>query len=60
MGLVQVKLNHAIGILSKLRHNTNLKVLKILSFTVSDVIVNLQSGAQLWHQANKKVETKYR
>ena len=39
---------------------TNLKILKILSFTVSDVNVNLQSGAQLWHQANKKVETKYR
>ena len=45
-----------IGILSKLRHNTNLKTLKIVyhSFFVS----YLQYGAQLWGQSNKESQNK--
>ena len=53
---VEVKLNHGIGISSKLRHNTNLKTLKIVyhSLFASD----LRYGAQPWGQANKESQNK--
>ena len=73
MAHVQVKLNCETGTLSKLRHNTNLKLLKIHSVFVSYfyfqmlviescidifVISYLQHGAQLWGQANKESQNK--
>ena len=53
---VQVKLNRGIGILSKLRHNTNLKTLKIVYHSL--FASYLQYGAQLWGQANKESQNK--
>ena len=43
---VQVKLNHGIGILKKLRHNANLKTLKVVYHSL--FASYLQYGAQLW------------
>ena len=56
MAHVQVKLNHGIGILSKLRNNTNLKALKIVYHSLFTSY--LQYGAQLWGQANKESQNK--
>ena len=54
---VQGKLNRGVGILSKLRHNTNLKTLKIvLSFTFC-IIYSIWCQA-LWGQANKESQNK--
>ena len=53
---VQVNLNRGIGILSKLRHNTNLKTLKIVYHSL--FASYLQYGAPLWGQANKENQNK--
>ena len=52
LGHVQVKVNRGMGILSKLRHNTNLKTLKIACHSL--FASYLQYGAQLLGQANAK------
>ena len=44
---VQAKVNHGIGILSKLRHNTNPETLEIVYHSL---FTYLQYGAQLWGQ----------
>ena len=53
-----ILLNRGIGILSKLRHNTNLKTLKFvyhsLFFIIQFVYHHLQYDAQLCSQANKE------
>ena len=53
---VQLKLNHGIRSLSKLRHNTNLRTLKIVYHSLS--ASHLQYGAQLWGLANKESQNK--
>ena len=53
---VQVKLNYEINILSKLRHNTNLKIFKIVYH--SPFALYLRYGAQLWGQANKESQNR--
>ena len=53
---VQVKVNRGIGILSKIRHNTNLKTLKTVYHSL--LASYLQYGAQLWGQANKESQNK--
>ena len=55
---VQVKLNGGIVILSKLRHNTNLKTLKNVYHSL--FASYLQYGVRLWGQANKESQNKYR
>ena len=52
MAHVQVKVNRGIGILSKLRHNTNLKTLKIVFHSLFNS--HFQYGFQLWGQGNKE------
>ena len=47
---VNSKLNQTIGILSKLRYNTNLPILKIVYHSLFGS--HLQYGAQLWGQGN--------
>ena len=56
MAHVQVKVNRGIGILSKLKHNTNLKTLKIVYHSL--FASYLQFDAQLWGQANKECQNK--
>ena len=53
---VQVKLNHRIVIISKLRNNTNLKTLKLVYQSLFGS--HIQYGAQLWGQANKENQNK--
>ena len=53
---IQVKLNHRIVIISKLRHNTNRDTLKILYYSLFGW--HLQYRVQLWGQANKKNQNK--
>ena len=48
--LVNSKLNQTIGILSKLKYNTTLPILKIIYHAL--VGSYLQYGAQLWGQRN--------
>ena len=47
---VKVKLNRAIGILSKIRHNANPTILKVVYHSLFGS--NLLYGAQLWGQTN--------
>ena len=47
---VNSKLNQTIGILSKLRYNTNLPILKIVYHSLFGS--HLQYGAQLWGEGN--------
>ena len=47
---VNSKLNQTIGILSKLRYNTSLPILKIIYHSLFGS--HLQYGAQLWGQEN--------
>ena len=47
---VKIKLNHAIGILSKIRHNANPTILKVVYHSLFGS--NLLYGAQLWGQTN--------
>ena len=53
---VQVKLDRGVGFLSKLRHNKNLKTLKIIYHLL--LASYLRYGAQLWDQANKERQNK--
>ena len=47
---VKIKLNFAIGILSKIRHNPNPIILKVVYYSLFGS--NLLYGAQLWGQTN--------
>ena len=47
---VKIKLNRAIGILSKIRHNTNSAILKVVYHSLFGS--NLLYGAQLWGKTN--------
>ena len=47
---VKIKLNRAIGILSKIRHNANPTILKVVYYSLFGS--NLLYGAQLWGQTN--------
>ena len=47
---VKIKLNRAIGILSKIRHNANPTILKVVYHSLFES--NLLYGAQLWGQTN--------
>ena len=49
---VKTKLSRAIGILSRLRHNTNLNVLKIAYHSIFGS--HLQYGSQLWAQTSRE------
>ena len=55
---VIAKLNQGIGILSKLRHSTNLNILKIVYHSL--VGSHLHYGAQLWGQTNAENINKIR
>ena len=54
---VKMKLNHAIGILSKLRYNANLSVLKIIYHSLFGS--HLLYGSQIWGQKNLKMQTAF-
>ena len=54
---VKMKLNRAIGILSKLRYNANLSVLKIIYHSLFGS--RLLYGSQLWEQKTLKTETTF-
>ena len=52
---VKMKLDRAIGILSKLRYNANLSVLKIIYHSLFGS--HLLYGPQIWGQKNLKTQT---
>ena len=54
---VKMKLNRAIGILSKLRYNANLSVLKIIYHSLFGS--RLLYGSQLWEQKTLKTQTTF-
>ena len=54
---VKMKLNRAIGILSKLRYNANLSVLKIIYHSLFGS--RLLYGSQLWGQKTLKTQTTF-
>ena len=54
---VKMKLNRAIGILSKLRYNANLSVLKIIYHSLFGS--HLLYGFQLWGQKTLKIQTTF-
>ena len=54
---VKMKLNRAIGILSKLRYNANLSVLKIIYHSLFGS--HLLYGSQLWGQKTLKTQTTF-
>ena len=54
---VKMKLNRAIGILSKLKYNTNLSVLKIVYHSVFGS--HLLYGSQIWGQKTLKTQTTF-
>ena len=55
---VKMKLNRAIGILSKLRYNANLSVLKIIYYSLL-FSSHLLYGSQLWGQKTLKTQTTF-
>ena len=55
---VQMKLNQAIGILSKLRYQANIHVLKIVYHSLFGS--HLLYACQLWGQNNKETQNKFR
>ena len=54
---VKMKLNRVIGILSKLRYNANLSVLKIIYHSLFGS--HLLYGSQIWGQKNLKTQTTF-
>ena len=55
---VQMKLNRAIGILSKLRYQANIHVLKTVYHSLFGT--HLLYACQLWGQNNKETQNKFR
>ena len=55
---VQMKLNRAIGILSKLRYQANIHVLKTVYYSLFGT--HLLYACQLWGQNNKETQNKFR
>ena len=54
---VKMKLNRAIGILSKLRYNANLSVLKIIYYSLFGS--HLLYGSHIWEQKTLKTQTMF-